>query len=410
MTSLLSAKKRAEEFAAVVDGGADESTLRSELRELVGVVGTLQREAQVGAQLAPRSEFTAMLREQLMAEAATALSSDNILKLPPRTKGTRERRIALVASSVVLVGGTAGMAAAAQNALPGEALYPIKRGLENAQTGLATNPADQGQDLLAQANNRLVEVQGLFDSSGNLTQVPATIDDFTRQALEASDVLIKEYETSQDEAVIVELRQFARDNLIELQELSKTADTEYQDELATAAEALTAIDARARAICSSCAEDLDTLVMPTYFLVANEARVAIDAARRVVVDNTHPVPDGAVSSEPKGDRKDKEPAGDGDGGSTGQAVPETGPTEGTDTDPEGTDTEGPSTEGGDDTGILPEVPEVQTDGGSTQAEGPPSVLDGGSNGGGSNGDSKDDGAVKSVIPKDLQDAVETLVP
>ena len=38
MTSLLGAKKRAEEFAAVVDGGTDRSGLRPELAELVDVV------------------------------------------------------------------------------------------------------------------------------------------------------------------------------------------------------------------------------------------------------------------------------------------------------------------------------------------------------------------------------------
>ena len=111
----------------------------SVFEQLVGqerVVGTLQREALVGARVAPRPEFATELRQRLMSEAATSLQKDNILALPVRKKSSRDRRIALVASSLVLVGGTAGMAAAAQNALPGEALYPIKRGLEKVQTEL----------------------------------------------------------------------------------------------------------------------------------------------------------------------------------------------------------------------------------------------------------------------------------
>src|SRR5687768_3905821 len=104
MTSLLSAKKRAEEFAALVDGAAEPSSLRPELAELVGVVATLQRESRAVEPVAPRPEFTASLRERLMAEAATSLPQDTILTVPPRRRGTRERRLALAASSLVLVG------------------------------------------------------------------------------------------------------------------------------------------------------------------------------------------------------------------------------------------------------------------------------------------------------------------
>lgn len=341
MTSLLSAKKRAEEFAAVVDGGADETTLRPELAELMGVVGTLQREAQAGTHLAPRPAFTSDLRERLMAEAATSLAQDTILTLPARKKGSRERRIALVASSIVLVGGSAGLAAAAQNALPGEALYPIKRGLEKAQTELATSRAGQGQDLLAQADNRLVEVRELVEGSDNLNQVPATIDDFTSQALEASDVLLKEFETSREASLIEELRTFAALNLAELQELSKNAAPEHQDELAAAAEALMAIDESAQAVCPTCASDLRALKMPALFLTANEARDAIDAAGRVVVDNSHPVmPD--EFKTPGGDKKGPSPDDkDGD-----QPTPDD--TSGG-TDIEGTD----ETDGGSDAPKLP---------------------------------------------------------
>ena len=41
------------------------------------------------------------------------------------------------------------MAAAAQSALPGEALYPVKRGIEKAEAGLSLGSAGRGRDLLA---------------------------------------------------------------------------------------------------------------------------------------------------------------------------------------------------------------------------------------------------------------------
>ena len=66
--------------------------------------------------------------------------------------------VAAASSAVaVLLGGSAGMAAAAQNALPGEALYPVKRGIESAQLQLVSGP-DRGRAQLANAADRSVRV------------------------------------------------------------------------------------------------------------------------------------------------------------------------------------------------------------------------------------------------------------
>jgi hypothetical protein len=386
MTSLLSAKKRAEEFAAAVDGGADLTGLRPELAELVGVVSTLQREAVAGEHPAPRPEFTATLRERLMAEAATSLPQDNVLTLPTRRKGSRERRIALVASSLVLVGGTAGMAAAAQNALPGEALYPIKRGLENAQAGLATDQAARGQDLLDQADSRLVEVQGLFDSSDDLSRVPATIDDFTAQAVEATGLLLDEFEETRDPSIIDELHTFAVDNLAELQELAKSAPAEHQDDLAVAADALMRIDQQARAACPSCASELDTLKMPTLFLTAVEAQEAMDAVHRVRLNNDHPV----MTDEGKSTSGTE----DGDGG--------TASTDEGDVPDETPDTDQP--DDSDVTGLPGDVDVNGPSGGDGQDLG--EKIDEGT--GGALGDAG--GKVKDALPEDLDPVLDTLVP
>ena len=49
------------------------------------------------------------------------------------TRASRnQRRISIAAAAFVIIGGTAGVAAAAESALPGSALYPIKRGIESA--------------------------------------------------------------------------------------------------------------------------------------------------------------------------------------------------------------------------------------------------------------------------------------
>jgi Domain of unknown function (DUF5667) len=391
MTSLLSAKKRAEEFAAAVDGGADPAGLRPELADLVGVVSTLQREAASGEHLAPRPEFTATLRERLMVEAVTSLPQDTVLTLPTRRKGSRERRLALVASSLVIVGGTAGMAAAAQNALPGEALYPIKRGLEKAEAGLATSQTARAQDLLDAADSRLVEVQGLFDASDDLSRVSPTIDDFTTQALEASALLLDEFEETRDPAIIDELNTFAAENLDLLQELAKTAPAEHQDELAMAADALMRIDQQARAACPTCADGLDALKMPTLFLTAVEAQDAMDAVQRVRLNNDHPVITDGGKTKPdvdkgEGDGKDPQPPADED-----DVSEEPG-----DTDPP----EDPDAPG------APDLPgNIETDGPSGGKELGEKIDE---TAGGAVGDVG--GEVKDALPEDLDPLVDTLVP
>ena len=397
MTSLLSAKKRAEEFAAFVDGAAEPSTLRPELAELVGVVATLERESRTAASVAPRPEFTASLRERLLAEAADSLPQDTILTLPPRRKGSRERRIALAASSLVLVGGTAGMAAAAQNALPGEALYPIKRGLEKAQTQLARNDAERGKDLLAQADSRLVEVQGLFDGSGNLSQVPGTIDAFTQQAIEASEVLLDEFGETRDPELITELRSFAADNLDALQKIAKTAPAEHQDDLAAAADVLMRIDAEAEALCPTCASELDSLTMPPLFLAANEARDALDAVRRAEVDNSHPVVTGEVRTKP---------AQDGQPAPTQEDTTEPGET----TEGDGTD----DTAGSPEDPTLPTIPSEGSDtGGPSSDSDLGEVVEGATGGLGAKSDgngAKGGEELKKKLPDELEPVVGTILP
>ena len=381
MTSLLSAKKRAEEFAAAVDGGADRSGLHPELADLVGVVSTLQREGQSAAHLAPRPEFTATLRERLMSEAATSLAQDNVLTLPTRRKGSRERRLALAASSIVLVGGTAGMAAAAQNALPGEALYPIKRGIENAQADLATNQGAKGEDLLNAADSRLVEVEGLFDSSSDLSQVPGTIDDFTQQALEASQLLLDEFAETRDPAIIDALHAFAEDNLAALQELAKTAPAEHQDELAMAADVLLGIDQQALAACPTCGDTLESLKMPAFFLTAVEAQKAMEAVHRVRLNNDHPVI--TDDTQPKPDKGKDKPATDDDV-----------------TEEPGDPGEPETPEQPDDSG-LPDIPTGDVDTNTPDDEGGKGVTDG----------TKDAGdKIKETLPDELDGAVGTLLP
>lgn len=285
MTALFRERRRAEELAAALDGRT--RTVSDELVPLVAVATALREELPA----TPRPEFSAELRALLLAEAERTLSPGAPLTLPVRTHSPRERRIAVAASVAVLLGGSAGVAAAAQNALPGEALYPLKRGIESAAAGLSVSTAGRGQDLLHQADGRLAEVEGLLAGSpAAAPQVPGTLADFVAQAQEGAELMLASFEETSDPASVVAVREFAASSIALLQEIARTAPPEAQDELAAAAMALKEIDARAAALCPSCGDDLPDLQVPGIFLAAAEVdRAFALAAEQRLLDNSHPV-------------------------------------------------------------------------------------------------------------------------
>src|SRR5689334_22514591 len=98
MTSLMRARRRADEFEALLSGSA--TSPRAELTTLVGVASALREHAPA----TPRPDFAASLREQLMVEAATVLTVEaKSLALPVRRRGTRERRLVAAATAAVLM-------------------------------------------------------------------------------------------------------------------------------------------------------------------------------------------------------------------------------------------------------------------------------------------------------------------
>ena len=116
-----------------------------------------------------RPEFVADLREQLMVAARSELvapapgSRDDVaarLTIAPR-RTHRERRFGVALGAVAIIGATTSMAVASQSALPGDALYPIKRAIENTQAGVRVSDDAKGETILNNASGRLDEVDKL---------------------------------------------------------------------------------------------------------------------------------------------------------------------------------------------------------------------------------------------------------
>ncbi len=293
MITLTSARRRADELAAALDDPT--RSLRPDIAELVGVADVLRTHAAAEAPaLFARPEFTARLREQLLAEAAESWTYDpSAARLELRARTTtprRERRLAVAATALVLAGGSAGMAAAAQQALPGEALYPIKRGLEEVRADLTSDDGARGRTLLQQADSRLGEVRALVgDPATTEPAIASTLQTFRAQAEDGSSLLLGSYEDGSDADAVAEVRAFTRDGLAQLDELSTALPPGLADELATTTELLESIDVRAIEVCPTC-QPTSARALPASFEPAldDAARVLASLEGAAELANDHP--------------------------------------------------------------------------------------------------------------------------
>ena len=158
MTALFPAQRAAEEFDRVL-GGTASRAVADRHAELLSTVEVLRTQPEV----MPRTEFVEDLRAPSdggcrdRARRRTRRRCGRC-RHPARRTRDRNRRAGTVAAALVIVGGTAGMAAAAAGALPGESLYPIKRGGEQVGTAVRFGEASKGRSMLGQAETRLDEV------------------------------------------------------------------------------------------------------------------------------------------------------------------------------------------------------------------------------------------------------------
>jgi hypothetical protein len=75
---------------------------------------------------------------------------------------------------VILFGGSAMTALAAQSALPGDTLYPLKITLEQTRLSLARSAVDRAELQMEFAQRRLVEIEGLIAEGRYRNIVSAT--------------------------------------------------------------------------------------------------------------------------------------------------------------------------------------------------------------------------------------------
>jgi Domain of unknown function (DUF5667) len=250
--------RRAQQFHELVEDSSTGGARLPEYAELLEVVGALR------ATPAPVADpaFVATLRERLIAEAESVLVaaaaeldvSDARLRLRPADPHTRRRhrRLAAAVGGFALVGASATMAVAAQTALPGDSLYPVKRGLESAHAELTFDRADRGRVVLGSAGKRLDEAQDLSRMHADPSRISEALDAFTQEAIDGSDLLVSDYESTGDRSSITSVRTFTVASMDRLNLLQSQVPPQSLGSLLRAAQALDQVQESSVHACSIC--------------------------------------------------------------------------------------------------------------------------------------------------------------
>jgi hypothetical protein len=273
MTPLFPAQRAAEEFDQALGGTATQA-VADRYAELLDTVAVLRDQPEV----IPRAEFVGELRSRLMTAAETQLvATPSVVRHLPtsttdRTARTR-RRLGSVAAALVIAGGSAGMAAAASGALPGETLYPVKLGVEQVTEAVLFSDVGKGKALLDQAATRLDEVQALRAQDDPDAQLIATtLASFRDAADEGSDKLFTSYESTGDVENIGAVRSFAQKQMGHVEAMAAKPDG--TGSLVDAADTLADIDQQARVLCAAC--DGAPALAPSGALSAGAGRATVD--------------------------------------------------------------------------------------------------------------------------------------
>jgi hypothetical protein len=322
MSPVFATRRRAEEFNTLVE--AELAGLHERGDSRYADVLSLVEQLRALEPPAPRPDFTATLREQLLeaadtllvpAEVAAEQAAVDRLALPPR-RTTRDRLVAAAVGAVAVVGAGTSIAVAAQSALPGEMLYPVKRVLESAETGARLSDSGKGSSMLANAADRLAEVTALSRTSDldESDTIASTLNTFSEQSLAASELLLDDYADTRDPSSLADLNQFTAASMETLNQLEAVLPPGARDELEHAAEVLVEIDAAVSDACPACRGGLDQIPPALLSLVQlDESTVTVPP-----LEDDPTATAGERDSEIGGGTQNSSPnKGDGSDGGTG---------------------------------------------------------------------------------------------
>lgn len=225
LSTLTPTGRRAERFAAVLDGAAPADTSLGELAAVAHALGSLPLQ-----RVAPDAEFRDALRTRLVAVATVRPPGTPEEVGPARPQRTGrwhgQRAMAVATGAFATVVAVAGVGIAASRSLPGDPFYGVKRDVQAAQLFVTSGAYARGQEQLGFASDRLNEIAQLLGTPTGLGPVVAgeptagasdvsvpelrqVLDDMDAETLAGSRDLTAAFADAHQRAALLALRSFA---------------------------------------------------------------------------------------------------------------------------------------------------------------------------------------------------------
>jgi hypothetical protein len=280
-------RRQADDLQALLDGRrASSPAAAAGLADLVTLARSL-----APAEHTPDDAFRTALRDRLLTEAAARVPAPAVpaARARPSAPSRLRQLVATVAVASVVAG--VGAAAASTRALPGDALYGLKRQIESAQLALARGDLGHGRELLEQADARLTEAERLTAGEGGSDPATRALVERALQQM-AADVtagaadLTEAYRETGDGQAMVLLDRFVLDQRERLQDLLGLLDPSLRPLARTLVDQLAQLDAQAAAVTGGTA-------LGPHLLAGDGDGWAVsrrlDATRAAAADSTAPV-------------------------------------------------------------------------------------------------------------------------
>lgn len=242
--------RQREQFARAVDAHPGSAPPEGdEFADELAVVALLRKAAVTSG---PDEAARARMRARVLGAAEPPPTK---LDRPVRERrtGARGRLAVALAAALCLLFSLAGMSLLlSRDALPGEALYGVKRTAESASLGLTFGEESKGYKRLEFAAARVAEIETMVDryresGGGPLGGYLTALTDFDADAAAGSRVLAA-LGSNSDQRALEELRDWAGSQATRLAELRASLPTEAADRAGTSLDLLDRIAERASAL------------------------------------------------------------------------------------------------------------------------------------------------------------------
>jgi hypothetical protein len=251
----LRSRRAADAFAAALEH--PNTPMSEDDRQLVDTVRRLESVEPPEM----RAAFVTDVRERLLREHSATIPVTerprrDAVPLPVRRRIRRPGLVPVGAVAAIVLGTATAVGAVSQQALPGDALYPVKRGIERVDVGLSRSDHARGEQLFSQAGTRLAEIRALSvtrgDGAATSQLVDETLGTFRAEASDGAASLLADYRDHLDGTSIRDIRTFTASSVGQLGTIVHGLSPSTGNAVLRAVRTLQTIDQAATVTCPSC--------------------------------------------------------------------------------------------------------------------------------------------------------------